>query len=811
VAWSNLKIAQKLPFLIVGFALLGMIATAMASAIHSASTINGLGAERLTAAASARANELERYLESLAADLRSVAAAPSTGEAIEAFDAAFQTLARQSDVTETLKDAYIRNNPHPLGEKHRLDAATGGTAYDAVHARFHPWMRTHLEEGGYYDIFLFNTQGDLIYSVFKEEDYATNFALGGGEWAGSDLGQAFRAAMQGPEGALHFFDFAPYGPSYGAPASFISTPVFRDGARVGVLAFQMPIDAVNTIMGDASGLGETGEALIIGGDMLLRNDSRFTPDNDILSARLDVELARGVVAGGAANTANDVSFGARTVAAAAVPLEFSGVRWAILAVQDTGEKNAPLTALLIALAVTLLVACAVLAAAGVLGARTLTQPIGRVVTALEAVAHGQTSDAAAGDAGRGDEIGELARAVETFQAGLREQKRLQSEQRARDDMDKRRQAELERLVSAFKSTVSGVMGTVHDEVRRMQTSAHEVTDVAQSAANGARTSSQASENASEAVSSVSAAAQELVASISEIARQTETASTVVTETVQLTERTDAEVKQLADAAQRIGEVVELINAIAEQTNLLALNATIEAARAGEAGKGFAVVAQEVKALAEQTAKATGDISAQINSVQSSTEGAVRALGDISGSIRQVAEISNAIAAAIEEQNAVTTEISNSITVASDGTKQSAEETGKAAASIAATSQRADVVLEASETLAEARESLQTTIDRFLEAVSQDLENRRSETRLEAHDAVVVTARGERISAQLRDVSLGGAAVATSATMTVGDRLGVEFSDGTTGQGRVVRSRPGEVGIAFEPALSALPGSVEQAA
>jgi len=181
--------------------------------------------------------------------------------------------------------------------------------------------------------------------------------------------------------------------------------------------------------------------------------------------------------------------------------------------------------------------------------------------------------------------------------------------------------------------------------------------------------------------------------------------------------TNSDITELAEAAQKIGDVVKLIQSVAGQTNLLALNATIEAARAGAAGKGFAVVASEVKALAVQTAKATDDIASQIAAVQDSTRSAVTAIGSIAGRMQEISQFTAAIAAAAEQQNAATKEISGGVAAAAAGTKSVVAVLGRVSGSIGDMHKTADTVLAASQAVERAADSLRGSVDGFLRRVA----------------------------------------------------------------------------------------------
>jgi methyl-accepting chemotaxis protein/aerotaxis receptor len=205
-------------------------------------------------------------------------------------------------------------------------------------------------------------------------------------------------------------------------------------------------------------------------------------------------------------------------------------------------------------------------------------------------------------------------------------------------------------------------------------------------------------------------------SVREISRQVQESARIAGEAVGQAQSTTERVSELSRAASRIGDVVELINAIAGQTNLLALNATIEAARAGEAGRGFAVVASEVKALAEQTAKATGEIGQQIGGIQTATQESVGAIGQISGTIARLSEISSAIAAAVEQQGAATQEIARNVQQAAQGTQQVSSNVGEVQHGASETGSASSQVLSAAQMLSRDSSRLKLEVGKFLDSV-----------------------------------------------------------------------------------------------
>lgn len=346
--------------------------------------------------------------------------------------------------------------------------------------------------------------------------------------------------------------------------------------------------------------------------------------------------------------------------------------------------------------------------------RFVTRPLGNVVSALEALVGGNIDVEV--DTTSQDEIGRVAKGLETFRLKLIENATMEAEAKERQQREAERGLTIQHLNESFDADVAEVLNSVASATQQLNDTATSMSSASEETQAQSSVILGAAEESAQNIQSVASATEELGASIQEIGRQTVDSSNISRQAVENAEGAQIQVTQLVENSQKIGEVVNLISDIAEQTNLLALNATIEAARAGEMGKGFAVVANEVKSLASQTAKATEEIGSQIDAMQSMTTGTAEAIENIVISINSVDEVINAIASAMEEQNAATQEISNNIlqvtagaeaiTLNVNGVNDAASDTGKSA----------DFVLQAAQDLAAQSGNLRSQIDGFLNAV-----------------------------------------------------------------------------------------------
>ncbi len=553
---------------------------------------------------------------------------------------------------------YIRSNPNPLGSKFLLDTAADGSSYSAAHAAYHPFFRGLCEKYGVYDVFLIDAAtGKVVYTAAKETDLGTS--LREGPLASSSLGVAFQqAASAGRRDAVGFGLFQRYLPSCNEPASFMAAPIFDGRTLLGVVAFQVPIDKANAIIGETTGMGQTGETYAIGPDRLFRSDSRFTKEmgakTTIINPEFKVDTAavRAALDEGKAGTAEAPDYRGVPSLVSWRPITIhrdatggrDDVRWALISEIDTAE---------------------------------VFEPVSRLFK-LGMTAFGLTSAAVLG--------------VSTMIA-----RRLTRESK--------RQAAL--------------VGGIVDNTHALASSSEELTSVSQQMSAAAeQTTAQANlvSAAAEQVSGntriVAGSIDDLVASIHEIAKNAQEAATTARKAVELASATSGTMSALGRSSQEIGAVIKVITSIAEQTNLLALNATIEAARAGEAGKGFAVVASEVKELARDTAKATEEIGSRIESMQDDTQRAVAAIAKIGDVIEQIDSLQTKIAAAVEEQSVTTSEIGRNISEATTGTSEIAENIVQVAQAAQSTAEGASNTQVSSQELSRMAQALQQLVEEY---------------------------------------------------------------------------------------------------
>ncbi|MBB4066384.1 methyl-accepting chemotaxis protein [Gellertiella hungarica] len=712
-----MRLSRKLPIAAAALTVFAVgISTTIALTIASRQ-VHQQTMETLNAYAEDRRNDLQQLLGSIDKDIVLTAANPEMIDALKQFDAEAAKIGAGG--LDQIRDAYVKNNPNPAGQHDLLDSA-GKTGYDALHQTLHPFIRKHLRTYGYYDMFLFNGTGDAVYTVFKEADFGTNFV--NGPYAQSGLGEIYRQAMAAKEdGAIFYSDFTPYAPSNGDAAAFLATPIRDGGKTIGVLAIQMPMNKFLETLSNNTGLGETGETILINRDSTLTIDSVRTPENDTLKVKVDSPLIAEVLAGRPQIGTLSGYRGMESLVALE-PVQYHGTTWAIGALIGSEEADGPLVLMRNMACLAALGLLAAVLLASTLFSRQLTRPIVLLVDAMKRLAGGDTGIVLVGEA-RSDEIGDMVRSVAVFRDAAIEKRRMEQEaEQLRQEAEReRQQREAEKALEAeqLKDAVDGLgealghlargnlqfriertfvpgldalrqnyneavgqldsaLGMVGQSVSVIHSGTGEISHAASDLSN--RTEQQAA-----SVEETAAALEEITTTVADSRKRAEEVGALVQRAKDrgerssaLAERTTAAMVSIEQSSREINNIISVIDEIAFQTNLLALNAGVEAARAGDAGKGFAVVAMEVRELAQRSARAAREIKDLITVSGTQVKDGVtlvsevgQALGEI---VTEVLEINKHVAAIVEasrEQATGLREINTAVNVIDRNTQQNA--------------------------------------------------------------------------------------------------------------------------------------------
>lgn len=665
----NLRIATKIPAVIVALCVTVAVGVGTLGYVDFRKAVIDNNKVRLELLVSERSAALTEWFDTIGSVMRTRAEDPTTVNALNRFSTSFGLM--MEDPMKDLQAAYIANNPNPTGQKDLYDKAPETIPYNFAHADFHPYFRALKDTEGLYDVFLFDTQGNLIYSVYKEADYATNFITG--EFSDSGLGEAYREALSLQKAQFYFADFAPYAPSAFAPASFLATPVFSaDDTLIGVFAIQIPVERINEIINNPVGLGETGELYLVGSDRAARSHSRFEDSFGLLSTFADLPQIDSGVSGVSTFFEDVPGTAGYDVLALARGITIVNKQWGIIAevrkseVMEEVLQNRNRTIIMVS------IFAGVAAFLGAWFARSITKPLAQLGHEMAAVSEKRYETEIQGTA-RNDEIGGLSGILVEFRDALNASDlRIQAQQEHQQETERVVSrlsvamgkladgdlssniatpfiADYDQLRQDYNRIINNLSGTIGSVVR----SANDIKYRGDAMNSASDELSHRTENQAATLEETAAALDQITGSVRQAAEAAREVEQVVSKT-----RSDADkssivvanaveaMKEIEIASNKVATIIDVIDDIAFQTNLLALNAGVEAARAGESGKGFAVVASEVRSLAQRSTDAADEIKKLIAGSSRQVSVGVGHVGEtgevLTKIVERIAQISNLV-------------------------------------------------------------------------------------------------------------------------------------------------------------------------
>ncbi|NIZ62140.1 methyl-accepting chemotaxis protein [Sedimentitalea sp. CY04] len=631
-------------------------------------------------AAKAGEQALTSLIDSVRRDLVMNADQPTTFRAISNFDRVFKMI--EEEPVGFLTRNYITDNPNAADQRAELVDPGDGSYYSQAHSNYHPTFLRSLRLNGYQDVYLFNTEGRLLYSVNKLDDFAQDFASGPNSETG--LGRAYQAALQSAPGEISTSDFAPYTLTGGAPGAFLAIPVLsKKKAVVGVLAVQLSSERIVSTLSANLEDGDHQNIFLVGDDGIARSPSIVEGLFNVQDQLPSTDHLSAAQAGEEALFETATATNGQSAIALVKPLTIPGFSWSLVMETDRGAAFAVVREMRLVAIGMIAVAVAIAAVVSWFAASRVTRPIEALRGVTNALAEGDYETQISGQA-RGDELGELARTMGDFRDRLKQadEAATREAEAARKTADvvetmSRALSELERgnlacdiktpfvanyetlrenfnhSLSNLRDSMTSVVDASQNVDRYSDEQRSAATDMAQRTESAAVTLEETANAIHDLSDGVKATADRAgqVDNVMRSARsEAESSNTVVTSAV------DA-MDQIQKASSEISQIINVIDDIAFQTNLLALNAGVEAARAGSAGSGFAVVAAEVRALALRASTAAGQIKELTNASESHVSHGVamvgragEALTSIIGQVTSVSSLVTEIADGVKTQS-----------------------------------------------------------------------------------------------------------------------------------------------------------------
>lgn len=634
----NMKLGSQFIIYFLFIGITPLLLVAIIGTQISTSTLKEKSYNQLTSIREIKKTQIENFFAERKSDIAVLAQSPFTIEAVKELKNIYKT---ELNSNSSFRGLNNKNYDAPQN-------------YRAVHDRFFPFFELYMEQYNYYDIFFIDpNQGDIFFTITKESDFGQRLSQ-----IKSSLRDVWQKSLQTQ--TVKISDTKLYPPSNNAPAQFIAVPVKENSKVIAVLAMQISIDAVNEIMNNRAGMGESGETYLVGSDKLMRSDSFLSPERYSVTASF-ANTSTGKMDTASVEKALNREKGnhiikdykGNSVLSSYTFLDLDGIIWAFVSEINVQEAFKSINILKKIIAVVFISAMAIIILVAYLISKSITIPIQKGVDLAKQMAEGDLTQQI--NIERKDEIGMLVKDLNNMSNNLRKMF-----------------GEVTQGVYTITSSATE-LNAVAEEISKSSdetfNKSNTVATAAEEMSSNMESVAAASEEASSNLQMIVAAVEEMSSSIAEISSNTTKGSNITGEAVEQAAAVSKKVDELGEVAKEVGKVTDAISDISAQTNLLALNATIEAARAGEAGKGFTVVANEIKELANQTAISTSDISNKIQGMQEKTRETVSEISRIVEIINESNEIVTTIATAVEEQSLTTREISGNISQAALGIQE----------------------------------------------------------------------------------------------------------------------------------------------